>query len=243
MFALICAATLGRPTPLHCDRVRGRANGARSESPRLAANPRLPVEIALESAKRCDFTFSGGGSAPFAINGATFVDWAPKPAYVDSAWPARRVCARQQNGGRPGDPAMGPRRAALALDGRRLGALLARHHPHPARPDRPRRVRRRQPGQMAARNPQSPNIAQPEWELGFRWDEALARDGACETSARPRRVKRPPGNGGSANRRRPPPADKEWSRTRFRSPSLRRGALWYSCRKSRSRRPEAAAGS
>jgi FtsP/CotA-like multicopper oxidase with cupredoxin domain len=45
---------------------------ARAEAPRLAANPRLPAEIALESAKRCDFT----------INGATFVDWAPKPAYV-----------------------------------------------------------------------------------------------------------------------------------------------------------------
>ena len=55
---------------------------ARADPPRLAANPRLPAEIALESAKRCDFTISGGGSAPFAINGVTFVDWAPKPAYV-----------------------------------------------------------------------------------------------------------------------------------------------------------------
>jgi FtsP/CotA-like multicopper oxidase with cupredoxin domain len=60
----------------------GEPMDARAESPRLAANPRLPAEIALESAKRCDFAFSGGGSAPFAINGATFVDWAPKPAYV-----------------------------------------------------------------------------------------------------------------------------------------------------------------
>jgi FtsP/CotA-like multicopper oxidase with cupredoxin domain len=60
----------------------GAPMGARAESPRLAPNPRLPAEIALESAKRCDFTISGGGSAPFAINGATFVDWAPKPAYV-----------------------------------------------------------------------------------------------------------------------------------------------------------------
>jgi FtsP/CotA-like multicopper oxidase with cupredoxin domain len=60
----------------------GELTNARSESPRLAANPRLPAEIALESAKRCDFTISGGGSAPFAINGATFVDWAPKPAYL-----------------------------------------------------------------------------------------------------------------------------------------------------------------
>jgi FtsP/CotA-like multicopper oxidase with cupredoxin domain len=60
----------------------GELMNARSEPPRLAANTRLPAEIALESAKRCDFTISGGGSAPFAINGATFVDWAPKPAYV-----------------------------------------------------------------------------------------------------------------------------------------------------------------
>jgi FtsP/CotA-like multicopper oxidase with cupredoxin domain len=60
----------------------GEPMGARSESPRLVANPRLPAEIALESARRCYFTISGGGSAPFAINGATFVDWAPKPAYV-----------------------------------------------------------------------------------------------------------------------------------------------------------------
>jgi FtsP/CotA-like multicopper oxidase with cupredoxin domain len=60
----------------------GELVAVRSERPRLVANPRLPTEIALESARRCDFTISGGGSTPFAINGATFVDWAPKPAYV-----------------------------------------------------------------------------------------------------------------------------------------------------------------
>ncbi len=60
----------------------GEPMNARADEPRLAANPRLPAEIALESARRCDFTVSGGGSAPFAINGATFVDWAPKPACV-----------------------------------------------------------------------------------------------------------------------------------------------------------------
>jgi FtsP/CotA-like multicopper oxidase with cupredoxin domain len=60
----------------------GEPMDARAEPPRLAANPRLPAEIALESARRCDFAISGGGPAPFAINGATFVDWAPKPAYV-----------------------------------------------------------------------------------------------------------------------------------------------------------------
>jgi FtsP/CotA-like multicopper oxidase with cupredoxin domain len=60
----------------------GELAAPRSDAPRLAANPRLPVEIALESARRCDFTVSGGGSGPFAINGAVFADWAPKPAYV-----------------------------------------------------------------------------------------------------------------------------------------------------------------
>ena len=60
----------------------GEPVAPRSEPTRLAANPRLPTEIGLESARRCDFTISGGGSAPFAMNGATFVDWAPKPAYV-----------------------------------------------------------------------------------------------------------------------------------------------------------------
>jgi FtsP/CotA-like multicopper oxidase with cupredoxin domain len=60
----------------------GEPMDVRAEPPRLAANPRLPVEIALESARRCDFAISGGGPAPFAINGATFVDWAPKPAYA-----------------------------------------------------------------------------------------------------------------------------------------------------------------
>jgi FtsP/CotA-like multicopper oxidase with cupredoxin domain len=49
---------------------------------RLAANPLLPAEIALESARRCDFTISGGGSAPFAVNGTTFVEWSEKPSYL-----------------------------------------------------------------------------------------------------------------------------------------------------------------
>jgi FtsP/CotA-like multicopper oxidase with cupredoxin domain len=60
----------------------GELMDVRAEPPRLAANPRLPAEIALESARRCDFAITGGGPAPFAINGATFIDWAPKPAYV-----------------------------------------------------------------------------------------------------------------------------------------------------------------
>jgi FtsP/CotA-like multicopper oxidase with cupredoxin domain len=42
----------------------------------------LPAEIALESARRCDFTVSGGGAQAFSVNGVSFADWAPKPAYV-----------------------------------------------------------------------------------------------------------------------------------------------------------------
>ena len=60
----------------------GEPVAARSEPQRLVPNPLLPVEIALESARRCDFVISGGGSAPFAVNGATFVDWSAKPAYA-----------------------------------------------------------------------------------------------------------------------------------------------------------------
>jgi FtsP/CotA-like multicopper oxidase with cupredoxin domain len=60
----------------------GEPTDARSEPPRLAPNARLPAEIALESARRCDFAISGGGSQAFSINGASFVDWAPRPAYV-----------------------------------------------------------------------------------------------------------------------------------------------------------------
>ena len=54
----------------------------RTAPPRLAANPLLPAEIALEASKRTDFAVTGGGAAPFALNGFTFVDWAPKPAVV-----------------------------------------------------------------------------------------------------------------------------------------------------------------
>jgi FtsP/CotA-like multicopper oxidase with cupredoxin domain len=58
----------------------GEPVASRSEPPRLVANPRLPTEIALESAKRCDFVISGGAAQPFLVNGDVFVDWAPKPA-------------------------------------------------------------------------------------------------------------------------------------------------------------------
>ncbi len=61
---------------------KGKPAAERTAPPRLAANPLLPAEIALEAAKRTDFTVTGGGSAPFALNGVRFTDWAPKPAAV-----------------------------------------------------------------------------------------------------------------------------------------------------------------
>ena len=60
----------------------GEQIAARSGPRGLPANPLLPAEIALESARRCDFAISGGGSSPFAVNGVSFVDWSPKPAYL-----------------------------------------------------------------------------------------------------------------------------------------------------------------
>ena len=60
----------------------GQPIGLRSAPPRLPVNPLLPAEIALEAARRCDFVVSGGGSAPFAVNGVSFVDWSAKPAYL-----------------------------------------------------------------------------------------------------------------------------------------------------------------
>jgi FtsP/CotA-like multicopper oxidase with cupredoxin domain len=53
----------------------------RTPSRRLAPNPRLPAEIALESGRRCDFVLSGGGSQAFSVNGVSFVDWTPNAAY------------------------------------------------------------------------------------------------------------------------------------------------------------------
>ncbi len=60
----------------------GEPVAARSAPPRLPPNPLLPVEIALEVARRCDVTVAGGGAAPFTLNGATFADWAPRPAFA-----------------------------------------------------------------------------------------------------------------------------------------------------------------
>ncbi|MBV9288144.1 MAG: multicopper oxidase family protein [Hyphomicrobiales bacterium] len=58
----------------------GEPVAERSLPPRLPANPALPTEIALEAARSFTFAVTGGGAAPFALNGVTFTDWAPKPA-------------------------------------------------------------------------------------------------------------------------------------------------------------------
>ena len=51
----------------------------RSGPARLSPNPALPAEIALEAARSFDVAVTGGGGAPFAVNGATFTDWGPNP--------------------------------------------------------------------------------------------------------------------------------------------------------------------
>jgi hypothetical protein len=66
----VAVAAEGEPFPI------------RSDTPRLIANPLLPAEIELEAARRFDCVISGGGSAPFAVNSVTFVDWAPRPVVV-----------------------------------------------------------------------------------------------------------------------------------------------------------------
>jgi FtsP/CotA-like multicopper oxidase with cupredoxin domain len=47
----------------------------------LEPNPRLPVEIDLQRARRVDMTIAGGGGAPFSINGATSAGWPAKPLF------------------------------------------------------------------------------------------------------------------------------------------------------------------
>jgi len=60
-------------------RAEGEPAAPRAEPMRLPANSLLPAEIALEASKRCDVAVTGGGAAPFALNGVSFTDWAPKP--------------------------------------------------------------------------------------------------------------------------------------------------------------------
>ena len=68
--------------PMVVFEAKGEVLAARPAIAALPANPRLPAEIALERAKRVDLTISGGGAAPFAIDGVSFVDWAPKPSFA-----------------------------------------------------------------------------------------------------------------------------------------------------------------
>ena len=70
----------------------GEQVAARSGPRRLPANPLLPAEIALESARRCDFAISGGGSSPFAVNGATSSTGRRSPLTRFRA--ARQRCSR-----------------------------------------------------------------------------------------------------------------------------------------------------
>ena len=67
--------------PLIVLEAKGEAVAARAALAGLPANPRLPAEIALEASRRFDLTLSGGGDLAFAVNGVSFVDWTPKPAF------------------------------------------------------------------------------------------------------------------------------------------------------------------
>lgn len=60
---------------------KGEAVAPRGALTGLPTNPALPVEIALERSRRIDLTITGGGDADFAINGARFTDWSPKPLF------------------------------------------------------------------------------------------------------------------------------------------------------------------
>ncbi len=60
---------------------RGAPLPARPKLEGLPHNPLLPAEIDLARSRRADFTIAGGGEAPFTINGASFLDWTPKPLF------------------------------------------------------------------------------------------------------------------------------------------------------------------
>jgi len=69
----------GADQPLVTVAAAGEPVAARAAAARLPPNPLLPTEIALETGRRTDIVVTGGGSSPFAVNGATFTDWGPKP--------------------------------------------------------------------------------------------------------------------------------------------------------------------
>jgi FtsP/CotA-like multicopper oxidase with cupredoxin domain len=58
---------------------KGDPVAARPALAGLPGNPLLPQEIDLERAARFDLKISGGGAAPFALNGASLTDWSAKP--------------------------------------------------------------------------------------------------------------------------------------------------------------------
>ena len=76
-------ATPGEPDrPVLVLEAKGDPAAPRGALGGLAANPRLPAEIGLERARRADLTMTGGGGAPFAIDGVAFTDWAAKPSFT-----------------------------------------------------------------------------------------------------------------------------------------------------------------
>ncbi len=76
-------AAPGEPDrPMLVIEAKGEPAPARAVLAGLPANPRLPTEIGLERAKRADLTMTGGGGAPFAIDGVTFTEWGQKPSFA-----------------------------------------------------------------------------------------------------------------------------------------------------------------
>ncbi len=65
--------------PFVAIKAEGEPVAARPNPGRLPLNPALPAEIPLEAARSFDVAVTGGGAAPFAVNGATFADWGPRP--------------------------------------------------------------------------------------------------------------------------------------------------------------------
>ena len=69
----------GADLPFITIKAAGDPVAERTTALRLAPNPLLPAEIALENGRRTDIVVTGGGTSPFAVNGVTFTDWGPKP--------------------------------------------------------------------------------------------------------------------------------------------------------------------
>ena len=141
---------------------------------RLAPNPLLPAEIALESARLAQIAVTGGGAAPFAINGQSFTDWGPKPVValprgaptVFAIANKTAVVQALRLGGHVAEfstrwtTAGSPTGATpiLIQPGRKISIAFVADNP----------------GKWPIESP-SPNIERPASDDGFRWGESQRR--------------------------------------------------------------------